>query len=160
MSHPWVHSQSSVKRFGGQPDDYLMIHSWFDETKSWFSEMQHRSMRHHSEGIFECEKVFGQTFTNSDGKIVYTRYVGEQHINEDLGFIPSASDWLECFSLEMWMMNRSRKLKAMAERPAYPDNLPRSLQPVDLPDDVGGILRTPMPIENIEFRPNNQKEIN
>jgi hypothetical protein len=52
--------------------------------------------RHHSEGIFECEKVFGPSFVNSDGRTVYTRYVGEQHVKEDCnGYIPTAKEWVD-----------------------------------------------------------------
>jgi hypothetical protein len=52
--------------------------------------------RHHSEGIFECEKVFGNSFKNSDGKRVYTRYVAEQHVKEDCnGYIPTAKEWVD-----------------------------------------------------------------
>ena len=41
------------------------------------------------------EQRFGSEFKNSDGKTVYTRYVGEQHVKEDCdGIIPSASDWI------------------------------------------------------------------
>jgi hypothetical protein len=41
------------------------------------------------------EQRFGSEFKNSDGKTVYTRYVGEAHIKEDCdGIIPSASDWM------------------------------------------------------------------
>jgi hypothetical protein len=64
--------------------------------------------RHHSEGIFEMEKIFGQSFINSDGKVVYTRYVGEMHVREDCdGYVPTAKEWIE--SLEnkerpKWMM--------------------------------------------------------
>ena len=48
-----------------------------------------------SDNIFECEKIFGPTFINSDNKIVYTRYVGEQHVKEDCyGYLPSAKEWL------------------------------------------------------------------
>ena len=55
----------------------------------------HRMWRHHSEGIFEMEKRFGTEFTNSDGKIVYTRYVGEQHVKEDCNnYLPSAKEWM------------------------------------------------------------------
>jgi hypothetical protein len=51
--------------------------------------------RHHSEGIFECERVFGKSFINSDGKTVYTRYVAEQHVKEDCNnYIPSAKEWV------------------------------------------------------------------
>jgi hypothetical protein len=51
--------------------------------------------RHHSEGVFEMEKKFGMSFVNSDGKTVYTRYVGEQHVREDCyNHLPSAKEWL------------------------------------------------------------------
>ena len=84
MAHPLIHCKSSVKKFGGQVSDYQAIHDWFDETKSWFGHSEHRLFRHHSEGIFECEKRFGMTITNSDGKDVYVRYIGEQHVKEDV----------------------------------------------------------------------------
>ena len=76
MAHPQLHAKSSVKKFGGKEEDYIDIHNWFDETKSWIGHSHHRAFRHHSEGIFECEKKFGESFVNSDGKVVYTRYVG------------------------------------------------------------------------------------
>ncbi len=31
MAHPLVHCKSSVKKFGGIPEDYIDIHNWFDE---------------------------------------------------------------------------------------------------------------------------------
>ena len=65
MAHPILHSKSSAKKFGGKPEDYLHIHNWFDETKSWIGTSFHRVFRHHSEGIFECEKTFGESFLNS-----------------------------------------------------------------------------------------------
>ena len=41
------------------------------------------------------EKKFGVSFVNSDGKTVYTRYVGEQHVKEDCNnYIPSAKEWI------------------------------------------------------------------
>lgn len=96
MAHPIQHAKSSVKKFGGKVEDYIEIHNWFDETKAWVGHSLHRAFRHHSEGIFECEKKFGSSFTNSDGKVVYTRYVGEQHVKEDCNnVIPSAKDWIE-----------------------------------------------------------------
>jgi hypothetical protein len=41
-----------------------------------------------------CERIFGGAITNSEGKQVPVRYVGEQHVREDLGRIPTAQDWL------------------------------------------------------------------
>lgn len=95
MAHPFEHSKSSVKKFGGKPEDYHHLHQWMDETKSWFGDSLHRIFRHHSEGIFEMEKVFGVSFVNSDGRTVYTRYVGEQHVKEDCNnYIPTAKEWI------------------------------------------------------------------
>jgi hypothetical protein len=96
MAHPTSHAKSSVKKWGGVIEDYITIHEWFDETKAWIGHSKHRMFRHHSEGIFECEKKFGVSFINSDGKTVYTRYVGEQHVKEDcFGYIPSAKEWVQ-----------------------------------------------------------------
>jgi hypothetical protein len=108
MAHPLLHAKSSVKKWGGQISDYQAIHDWFDETKAWLGHSKHRMFRHHSEGIFECEKRFGASFKNSDGKIVYTRYVGEQHVKEDcFGYIPSAKEWIEALESgkpKEWML--------------------------------------------------------
>jgi Domain of unknown function (DUF6915) len=30
MAHPYHHSLSSVRKWGGSPFDYLPLHSWFD----------------------------------------------------------------------------------------------------------------------------------
>ncbi len=93
--HPLLHAKSSVKKFGGVLEDYLFIHEWFDATKAWVGHSEHRLFRHHSEGIFELEQIFGPTFINNDGKTIYTRYVGEQHVKEDCNnYIPSAKEWL------------------------------------------------------------------
>lgn len=54
-------------------------------------------------GIFMCEKIFGMTITNSAGKKVMVRYIGEQHVKEDLGRIPSVADWLRQIQPERWM---------------------------------------------------------
>ena len=35
MTHPLFHNNSSAKRFGGKPEDYIAIHDWFDETKEF-----------------------------------------------------------------------------------------------------------------------------
>ena len=95
MAHPLQHSKSSVKKFKGQESDYQAIHEWLDETKAWIGHSMHRMFRHHSEGIFECERVFGPSFVNSDGITVYTRYVAEQHVKEDCnGYIPNAKEWV------------------------------------------------------------------
>lgn len=108
MAHPLLHAKSSAKRFGGVPEDYIHLHDWLDETKAWIGHSNHRMFRHHSEGIFEMEKIFGKTLINSDGKIVYVRYVGEQHVKEDcFNVIPSAKDWVDALTSRekpIWMI--------------------------------------------------------
>jgi hypothetical protein len=138
MAHPYHHAVSSARQFGGVPEDYQAIHDWFDETKSMIADVRHRAARHHAEGIFVCEQVFGTTIRLStcktcgkplDGhpmaapetdhpalaKQIPVRWVGEQHVREDLGFIPSLQDWLKDLPLQPWMM-RSRKLSRELER--------------------------------------------
>jgi hypothetical protein len=103
MSHPLHHSISSAKKHGGIPEDYLPIHNWFDETKMHYPDMRHRALRHHTEGIFWCEKEFGVYIVNSDGKKVPTRVLGEQHCMEDMGFIPTIKDYLDNMTITGWM---------------------------------------------------------
>ena len=109
MSHPYHHALSSVKKWGGEVEDYIKIHHWFDESKSMFADFRHRALRHHAEGIFLCEQIFGSTITLSNGKVIPTRWVGEQHVKEDLGRIPSIQDWFSCIHPERWM-GKSQKL--------------------------------------------------
>ena len=107
MAHPFRHAESSAKKFGGKAEDYLPIHSWFDESKAFLPDLRHRALRHHAEGIFLAEKLFGVAIVNSDGKQVPVRYLGEQHVREDLGRIPSAQDWLRQLTPQRWMYGQS-----------------------------------------------------
>ena len=109
MSHPVEHANKSAEIFGGKPEDYHHIHNWLDATKETFADFRHRALRHHCQGIFECERVFGMTFNNSDGKPVPVRYVCEQHIKEDCdGRVPTVSDWFRNIKPEGWMMKGYR----------------------------------------------------
>ena len=109
MTHPWYHAQSTARLFGGVPEDYLAIHNWFDATKESFCDFRHRALRHHAEGIFECERIFGTTILNSEGKEVPVRYIGEQHVMEDCGGrVPSLADWLSRIEPAVWMARGSR----------------------------------------------------
>jgi Domain of unknown function (DUF6915) len=60
-------------------------------------------LRHHAEGIFLCERIFGMSLRNSDGREIPIRIIGEQHIKEDLGRIPTAQDWLSQIQPQKWM---------------------------------------------------------
>ena len=108
---PLMHARSSARRFGGTPEDYLPIHEKMDSTKAAHAEVTHRCVFHSAFGIFLIEELFGQTLTNSDGKEVFVRDIAEQHVLEDLGCIPSLSDWLKEMPSQPWMAG-ARKLKA------------------------------------------------
>jgi len=108
MAHPYHHALSSVRKWGGVPEDYMAIHSWFDASKQMFADFRHRALRHHAEGIFMCETIFGATLTLTGGKVIPTRWVGEQHVREDLGRIPSFEDWAKCIHGEPWMLSAKR----------------------------------------------------
>jgi len=115
MSHPYHHALSSAKKHGGHWRDYVFIHNWFDETKAHFPDMRHRALRHHAEGIFWCEEKFGTVLTNSDGKEVPVRFIGEQHIMEDIGFIPTIADYLKEMNQTGWMYKPGEGRKVLKE---------------------------------------------
>ena len=118
MAHPFKHAESSARKFGGKAEDYLAIHNWFDESKSFFADFRHRALRHHAEGIFLAERIFGVTLVNSDGERVPVRYVGEQHVKEDLGRIPTAQDWLSQISPQRWMYGHYSESGIVAAMPS------------------------------------------
>jgi hypothetical protein len=43
---------------------------------------------------------------NRDGAVVPIRYIGEQHVREDLGRVPTAQDWLIRINPQRWMYGR------------------------------------------------------
>lgn len=115
MGHPYHHAVSSSRKFGGKPEDYIDIHNWFDETKAHLADWRHRALRHHSEGIFLCESIFGVTIQNSEGKAIPVRLIGEQHVREDLGRIPTVADWLENLNHKPWMTREVTKTETLIE---------------------------------------------
>jgi hypothetical protein len=131
MADAYHHAVSSSRQWGGTPEDYLDIHSWFDSTKRHFNDPRHRALRHHSEGIGLCIDIFGPTVSLStcarcgeperhvvhqDGehefvsKEVPTRWVAERHVQEDFGRVPCVADFLRCMALEPWMARGARPL--------------------------------------------------
>ena len=91
---PFDHAQLSVKKYGGLETDYQKIHDFFDQTKAHHADMRHRAILHNSWGIFLCEQFFGPTITNSDGKEISVRDIGEDHVMQDLGRIPSLDEMI------------------------------------------------------------------
>jgi len=100
---PFIHADISVKKFGGKSEDYQDIHDFLDFSKAGHPDMRHRAVTHHSIGCYLVELAFGVTRINSDNKVYSPRDVAEQHILDDLGCIPTLSQWLDLMPLESWM---------------------------------------------------------
>lgn len=98
------HARSSAAKWGGDWQPYLAVHNWIDESKKIIADFRHRALRHHAEGIWQCEQVLGPTIQNSNGVHVPTRLIAERHVIEDLGHIPSFADWARKIPGEAWMV--------------------------------------------------------
>jgi hypothetical protein len=109
MSKPYIHAQSSAKKFGGQWEDYIEIHEFLDSSKAVIADNRHRALTHNSWFIsVVIPRVFGEVLRRkSDGCLVSSRDIAELHVLEDYRkrFIPSASDFLAKIPFEPWMQN-------------------------------------------------------
>ena len=108
---PYKHAESSAAKFGGHADEYIHIHDWFDETKSYTGDFTHRALRHHAAGIQWCIEKFGHFLELNNGKRVPMKLIAEQHVTEDCGFVPTVTDWLGSIkeSPADWMLKVAKK---------------------------------------------------
>lgn len=122
MAHPYHHALSSVKKWGGTVDDYIDVHTWFDASKQITADFRHRALRHHAEGIFMAETIFGRTLTLSRPRHPHT--MGRRTaVKEDLGFIPSFADWVKAIRPEPWM-GRTQYIESEVD-PAFTASRPQ-----------------------------------
>ena len=108
--HALFHARSSAKRWGGCPEDYLPIHEFLDSSKEHVGDTRHRFVLHNSFGITLAQRIFGRYLMNSAHKTVPVSYVCEQHIIEDVGFIPSLADWVASIPRQRWMHGHGKPL--------------------------------------------------
>lgn len=119
LVNSWHHAVSAARKWGGKPEDYIEIEEFIDSSKQHLADVRHRAMYHHSEGIWLCQKIFGRTIEvakkNGHGSVlVPVRLIAEQHVLEDLGWIPSFSDYVggrdgSGMSIKPWMSGSQRK---------------------------------------------------
>ena len=100
---PLIHAKNSVRRHGGIVEDYLPIHDLMDSSKASVPDIRHRAIFHSSFGIFLVEKILGTYIVNSANNIISVRDIAEEHVMEDLGFIPSMEHWLKNMKIQEWM---------------------------------------------------------
>lgn len=102
----WFHAKSAAHKWGGEPEDYLDIEEFIDSSKQVIGDHRHRSLYHHTLGVFLCEKIFGKTRKIEKGNRfidVPVRLIAERHIEEDLGWLPSPSDYIQGMIYKPWM---------------------------------------------------------
>ena len=108
MANPLIHSQSSVKRWGGDVSDYLAIHELIDSPKACMNNNSARLITHN---VWFCyhiiPKIFGYNITNSSGKRVDTIDIAMLHVAEDfrMKFVPTVQDYLRHMEVQPWMCN-------------------------------------------------------
>jgi hypothetical protein len=125
MSTPLIHAQSSVKKWGGVPQDYVEIHSKMDCSKKYFPDNRHRLLTHNMFFIFEVIiPIYGEYITNSSGRSVSVKDICELHILEDyhMRYIPTPQDWLENLQLKPWMNNGMGEAPSSAKL-RFPDGI-------------------------------------
>ncbi|MGP4084147.1 DUF6915 family protein [Streptomyces sp. KR55] len=114
----WHHAQSSARKWGGSPDLYLPIHEFIDSSKQIIGDVRHRSMYHHTAGVWLCQRIFGVTLDIPKGPPgsdrprtvrVPVRLIAEQHVLEDLGWLPSPADYIDGMPIAPWMSGSQRK---------------------------------------------------
>lgn len=96
---PLEHAQRSAKRYGGTTADYLDIHEFLDQTKAAHPDMRHRAILHNSMGTFIVSQAFGEIRKVGDRE-VSVRQIAEDHIVEDMGRLPSVSEFISLIPIE------------------------------------------------------------
>lgn len=74
----WYHAKSSAKKWGGSPTDYIEIHEFIDSSKKIIGDVRHRSLYHHTEGIWLCQRIFGRTITVDGPPLGGVLYIPEE----------------------------------------------------------------------------------
>jgi hypothetical protein len=106
---PFLHSRIHAKKYGGIPSDYDDIDTFIDSSKMTCPDMRQRAILHSAFGCFIVEQVFGITRVNSDGITYSPRDVAEDHIIQDLGFIPTTEAYLKNMTLQPWMSGTQKQ---------------------------------------------------
>lgn len=107
---PYLHGKLSVKKYGGKLEDYQDIHDFIDSSKACMPDIRHRAILHSAFGCFLVEQIFGTIRENSDGREYSPRDIAEEHIIQDLGFIPTVEAYLKNMTIQGWMSG-TRKFK-------------------------------------------------
>lgn len=112
-NHPWLkardwsledHCAEDARRFRGQPEDYKAVHETMQE---WSHSPAGRAVFFSSWGCYLIEEIHGIYFKNSEGLLVSTRDLAEQHILRALRCVPSLEQWLDPIQ-KPWMAGQRK----------------------------------------------------
>jgi hypothetical protein len=123
------HAKSAAKKWGGKWEDYIAVEELIDSSKQFIGDVRHRAFFHNTYGVWLCQRVFGRVITvqKAENAVeVPTRLVAEQHILEDIGWLPSPSDYLDGMPIASWMSGaklRQEPLSALGLKPAPSGNV-------------------------------------
>ena len=119
LMNSWNHAQSAARKWGGTPEDYIDIEEFIDSSKIVIGDVRHRSMYHHTTGVWLCQRIFGRTITipkidhstgDETGLVqIPVRLIAERHVLEDLGWLPSPKDYIDGMPIKPWMSGAQRK---------------------------------------------------
>lgn len=110
----WFHAQSAARKWGGKPEDYIDIEEFIDSSKKIIGDVRHRSMFHHTQGVWLAQQIFGRTITVGEHKQIPVRLIAEQHIIEDLGWLPSPKDYIDKMALAPWMGGKRERTESLS----------------------------------------------
>lgn len=109
-----AHARSAAKKWGGNWEQYIEIEEWIDSSKQVIGDVRHRSLYHHTTGVWLAQRIFGRVIfvpkANGFGvNEIPVRLIAEQHILEDLGWLPSPADYIDGMPIKAWMSGSQRK---------------------------------------------------
>lgn len=121
---PFLHGNCHAKKYGGVAEDYADIDDFIDSSKVCVADFRHRALLHNTFGCFLVEKLFGRTRVNSEGKTYSPRDVAEDHILQDLGFVPTVEHYLRNMRMEPWMSGSKKYNKVRLNNEFRSNNKP------------------------------------
>lgn len=113
---PFLHARISARVFGGHWRDTLPIHDLIDSSKAAHPTMRHRAIFHSDLGVSIVEAVFGAAQRNGPKGLPPARAVAIQHIEDDLGRVPSVAEWASCLRLPDGALRPTKRLGTGAFR--------------------------------------------
>jgi hypothetical protein len=102
-----AHAVASAARHGGQPCEYLALHGLLHRPFAALDPVRARALTHHTYFVELVCRALGETI-KAGGSSIPVRSICREHIEADLGHVPTAADWLETLLFEQWMGGGSR----------------------------------------------------